>query len=74
MLCIHYTIQFSRNKTKALVDLENKINTINAAFTQALDITPKTTNVRAQKIDRFLLRIFKMVSVKFSLQDTSRKM
>lgn len=67
LLCIQYTVQFSRNKIEALVNSRSEINVRNIAFAQAFDITPGTTNIGAQKIDGSSLKIYKMVFATFFL-------
>lgn len=62
---IYYLVQFKNNKIKALIDLESKVNAITPAFATKLGFKVFFTNVRTQKIDRFNLKMFRMVLASF---------
>ena len=70
--CIHYPLQFRKDKEatiQALINLDSKVNTITPAYAKQLDFSVRKTNVGAQKIDSSLLRTFGMVIASFQVED-----
>lgn len=49
----------------ALIDFESKINTITPIHIACLNLKVRIINVGAQKIDCLIMKIYKMVIVKF---------
>ncbi len=66
--CIWYLVTF-KNKTKALPDLRSEINAMNQAFALYLGLKIWKTNVRSQKIDGTILKIYRMVVSTFSVSN-----
>ena len=60
VLCIYYSVQFqeAQEQVRSLLNSGSKLNAINPAFTQKLDLYIQKTNVKAQKIDGYTLEIF----------------
>ena len=66
--CIHYLVQFQKDKgaiIRALINSSNKVNAMTLAYAKQLDLQVQKTDVRAQKIDGSLLRTFEMVIAGF---------
>lgn len=53
------------NKVQALIDLNNKINAIMLVYALKLAFQVRRTNVKAQKIDGSILKIFKIALANF---------
>ncbi len=66
--CIQYLITF-KNQTKALLNSESEVNTMNQAFAHQLGLKICKTNVGAQKIDDTTLEIYQIVISTFSVSD-----
>ena len=64
---IKYLVIFQKNeeKLKVLLNSGNKINAMSLNFTQKLGLIIQKTSVKAQKIDSFTLKIFKMIIIDF---------
>ena len=72
MPCIHYLMQFWKDKEatiQALINLGSKVKAINPAYAKQLGLQGQKTNVRAQKIDNSLLKTFKIVITGFQIED-----
>ena len=69
MSCIYYPIWFKKNKTYALINLDNKVNVMILKYTSKLDLKICPTNVKVQKIDNFTLKIFGIVLANFSIKN-----
>lgn len=67
VLWISYTVQFSQNKIKSLVESWNKNNSMNSAFTQVVNNTSKTNNFRVKKIDVTSIKTYGIISANFFL-------
>ena len=67
---IHYPIRFQEEQIKSLLNSGSKINTTNLDFAWKLSLKVWKTNVRAQKINGFVLETFKMVITNFQIEDT----
>ena len=66
--CIHYLVQFRKDKGAtiwALINSGSKVNTMTPAYVKQLGLQVQKTDVRAQKIDGSLLRTFEMVIASF---------
>ena len=73
--CIHYLIQFKKDKTlvQALIDSESEVNAMHPSFVKQLGLSIRPTNVGAQKIDGTTLNIHGMVVVAFSVVDKANR-
>ena len=70
--CIHYPVQFRKDKEatiQALIDLGSKVNAMTPAFDKQLGLQVRKTDVGAQKIDGSLLRTFRMIIAGFQVED-----
>lgn len=67
ILYIYYPLCFQKNiiDIKLLIDSGNKVNDIILGFALKLDFKVYFTNIKAQKIDNFTLKIFKIVLANF---------
>ena len=69
--CIYYPVQFWKDKSKgnvsALIDFGSKVNAMTPVYAIKLSFKVWRTNVRAQKIDAFLLATYKMVITAFQV-------
>lgn len=65
--CIHYLVRFKKDQVKvqALIDFDNKINIMTAAYAAKLGLRVHLTDIGAQKIDGFILEMFEMVLASF---------
>ena len=52
-----------------MFDSDSKVNTMSLAYIKRLDLNTWKTNVRAQKIDGFVLETFEMVIADFQVED-----
>ena len=68
-MCIHYLVQFKKNKVQALINLRSEVNAINPAYAKKLGLRVRQTDVRAKKIDGSYLNIFGIVIASFLLQN-----
>lgn len=55
---IYYLLYFT-NKVQALLDLDSKVNAMMPVYSSKLGFQICHTNVRAEKIDSFIYKIFK---------------
>lgn len=67
MPTICYPILFNNTKAKVLLDLGNKINIIIPVFIDNLGFFARKINIKAQKINRLILKIFEIVIIGFLL-------
>ena len=58
---------------QAFLKSKNKVNIMNLKYTQSLDFKIWKTNIRAQKIDDFGLKIFKIMINKFLVKNKINK-
>lgn len=67
ILCIHYPLRFQKKdaEIKALIHSSNEINAMTLLYTSKLGLKICFINVRAQKINGSIFKIFKMVLVNF---------
>ena len=66
--CIHYPVQFRKDKgatIQALIDSNSKVNAMTPAYAKQLGLQIWRTDVGAQKIDVSLLKTFGMVIIGF---------
>ena len=54
-----------KNNIQALINLSNKINTITSSYILKLGLKIWKTNIKAQKIDSFSLKLFEIVLTSF---------
>lgn len=75
MLYIYYSIYFKKNQAEiqALINFENKVNTMTPVYASKLGLKVLPTNIRAQKIDNSIVKTFGMVSASFYIDDKFRK-
>ena len=52
-----------------MLNSRSKVNVINLNYTQKLKLKIRKSNVRAQTIDIFILKIFKIVIADFQIED-----
>ena len=72
VLCIHYPVQFRKDKRatiRALIDSCSKVNAMTPAYAKQLGLQVRKTDVEAQKIDGSSLRTFGMVIAGFQVED-----
>lgn len=72
VLYIYYPFYFckdKKNKIKALINLDSKVNTMTPTYTLKLSVKVRFTDVRAQKIDGSMLKMFEMVLVNFQVKN-----
>lgn len=69
--CIYYPMCFCKEQDKvlALINSENEVNIMTAAYTLKLSLTIYPTNVGAQKVDGSTLKTFGMVLASFQIED-----
>lgn len=67
VLYIYYLFRFQKDlhETKVLIDLGNKINIMTLAYAAKLDLKIQKTNIKARKIDGFILITFEIVLANF---------
>ena len=70
---IYYLIQFKKNKVQALIDFGNKVNIMTPKYVSKLDLKICLSNVKVQKIDGFIVNIFKIVLASFQIENKLRK-
>ena len=73
--CIHYPVQFKKNKTQvqALIDLENEVNAIYPTFVKELGLSIRAIDVGVQKIDGTTLDTHEIVVAAFSVTDKANQ-
>ena len=70
--CIHYPVQFRKDKgatIRALIDSGSEVNAMTPAYAKQLGLQVRKTDVGAQKIDGSSLRTFGMVIAGFQIED-----
>ena len=70
--CIHYPVQFRKNKgatIRALINLDSKVNAMAPAYAKQLGPQVRKTDVGAQKIDNSSLWTFRMVIAGLQVED-----
>ena len=68
--CIHYPVQFQKDKGVniwALIDLSNKVNIITPAYIKQSGLRVQKTDVGAQKINGSFIKTFGMVIAGFQV-------
>lgn len=67
ILNIYYLFYFLKNAAdvKALINLSSKINTLILAYIANLSLKVQSTNIGAQKIDDFIIKMFEIVPASF---------
>ena len=71
--CIHYPIQFKKNKVWALINSSSKVNAMTSAYASKLGLRVCRTNIGAQKIDGSTFKTFKMVLANFQVEHKLRR-
>lgn len=70
LLYIYYLILFKKiNIYQALIKLNNKINTIKLVYILNLGFKIYYINIKAQNIDNFIFKIFKIVLTSFRIKN-----
>ena len=75
--CIHYPVRFQEDskqegqqqQVRALLDSGSEVNAMSPAYAKRLGLKTWKINVRAQKIDDFILETFGMVIADFQVED-----
>lgn len=75
ILFIQYPLKFNKSYTKVqvLIDSNNKINIITSIYAAILELRICSTNIGAQKIDKFTLSTYGMTLANFQLKDKQKK-
>lgn len=75
VLYIYYPIGFQKDtiKNKVLIDSSSKINAIIPAYALKLGFKVRRTDVRAQKIDGSIFKIFRIILASFQIEDKLEK-
>ena len=71
--CIHYPVQFKKNKVQALIDSRSEVNAMYLSFAKQLGFSIQPTDVEAQKIDGTMLNTHEMVVAAFSMVDKANQ-
>ena len=75
--CIHYSVQFKKDMSKAqvqaLINSESKVNAIHPTFAKQLGLPTRPTDVEAQKIDSTILDTYGIVVAAFSVEDKTHR-
>ena len=75
--CIHYSVQFKKDTSKAqvqaLIDSGSEVNAIHPTFAKQLGLPIRPRNVEAQKIDGTTLDTYGMVVAAFSVEDKANR-
>lgn len=66
--CIYYPVLFKKDKLKALINSCNKFNTMMIVYTLKLNLKLYSINIRVQKIDNAILKIFEIVMSSFQIE------
>lgn len=66
--CIYYPVLFKKDKLKALINFGSKFNAMMLAYTLKLNLKLYSTNIRVQKIDSAILKIFEIVMSSFQIE------
>ena len=72
VLCIHYPVQFRKDKGGTiwlLINSGSEVNAITLAYAKKLGLRTRKTNVGAQKIDGSLLETYEIVIAAFQMKD-----
>ena len=70
--CIHYLVQFWKNKRAtiwALIDSGSKINSMTPVYAKKLGLRTRKTDVGAQKINSSLLKTYGMIIAAFQMKN-----
>ena len=68
--CIHFPLQFQKNKKttiQTLINLDSKINAMTLAYTKRLGFWTQKTDVKAQNINESLLKTFRIIIAGFQI-------
>lgn len=76
MPCIDFLVQFQENtdQVRNLLYSGNKINVISPAYTWKLGFKIRKTNLRAQKINGYILKIFRTIIANLKIEDNVGKL
>lgn len=66
---IYYPIQFEKNKIRALINFDNKVNAMSPGYVSKLGLKMRLNNVKVQKDDGFTLKMFEIVLASFQIKD-----
>lgn len=75
VLCIYYPLCFWKNiaRVKALIDSSSKVNAITLGYFLKLGLKIYHIDVKAQKIDSFILKTFEIILASFQVEDKFEK-
>lgn len=75
MLYIYYLLKFKKNqfKIKTLINSNNKVNTIIQLYITKLRFKIWPINIRTQKINSFIFKIFNIILASFQVEDKFEK-
>ena len=74
--CIHYPVQFRKDKgvtISTLINSGSEVNAMTLAYAKKLGLQTWKTDVKDQKIDGSLLQTYKMVIATFQVKDKLSK-
>lgn len=76
VLFIKYLMKFKKvyTKVQALLNLDNKVNTMTLIYAIKLELCIYSTSIGAQKIDGFTFSTYNMILTIFQLKDKQKKM
>lgn len=66
---IYYPIQFQKNKMQVLINLGNKVNAMILTYAAKLNLQVCSTNIKAQKIDSSILKMFEIILTSFKIEN-----
>ena len=71
VLCIHYPLRFQKDIAcvRALVNLSSEVNAMTPTYAAKLGFKVRKTDIKAQKIDSFILKTFGIVLADFQVED-----
>ena len=67
--CIYYLIWFKKNKVQALINFGSKVNVMTPAYLLKLGLKVRFINIKAQKINGFIVETFEMILASFQIED-----
>ena len=75
--CIHYSVQFKKDASKAqvqaLINSGSEVNAIHLTFAKQLGLPIRPTDIGVQKIDGTTLDTYEIVVTAFSVEDMTNR-
>lgn len=67
VLCIHYLMRFKKDQAKVqvLINSDNKVNVMILAYTAKLGFKARSSNIKIQKINNSIFKMFEIVLASF---------